>query len=152
MMENAAIAAENVCLNEQAKVLVWVTSPLGCKKIMQEASAYAVRENAELVVVSIQSPITDDWANKVRTLETLERAARDVGAQLTVEYSDNPLKSAFQIISTVRPGCMFTGIPEAGTRSAFVENVCQMAGDVPVYAVDRTGNAVRVDTSAGEIS
>ena len=146
-MENTAIAAEGVCLNEPAKkVLVWVTSPLGCKKIMLEASIYAERESAELVIVSIQSPITDDWGNKVRTLETLERAARDVGAQLTVEYSDNPLKSAFRIISTVKPVCMYTGLPEAGMKSAFVENVCQMAGNIPVYTVDRLGNTARVDT------
>ena len=87
IMENTAIAAECVCPDEaEKKVLVWVTSPLGCKKIMEEARAYAERVNAELVIVSIQSPITGDWENKVRTLEKLERAARGVEAQLTVDF------------------------------------------------------------------
>lgn len=151
-MENTAIAAECVCPDEaEKKVLVWVTSPLGCKKIMEEARAYAERVNAELVIVSIQSPITGDWENKVRTLEKLERAARGVEAQLTVEYSDNPLKSAFRVISTVKPVRMYTGVPEAGVRSAFVENVCQMAGGVPVYTVDHLGNTARVDNLTAQL-
>ncbi len=125
------------------KVLVWVTSPLACRVIMQEAKRYAEKEKLELVVVSIQSPITGDWGGKARDLEILSRVADSFDAELSVRYSDNPLKSAYDIIKEVKPACMFTGLPEAGLRSAFVENICLMASDIPVFTVDKHGNAGR---------
>ena len=128
------------------KVLVWVTSPLACRVILKEAKRFADRENGRLVVVSIQSPITGDWAGKVRDLELLNRAAKEFDAELTIQFSDNALKAAYYIIKNLQPTCMFTGIPEAGMRSAFVENICSMAEGTPVYAVDKHGNAGRVDT------
>ncbi len=127
------------------KVLVWVTSPLACRTIMQEAKKYADKDNASLVIVNIQSPITGDWEGKLRELEILNRAAKDFDAELTVQYSDNPLKSAYYIIKNLSPACMFTGIPEEGMRSAFVENICNMGNGIPVYAVDKFGNTGRVD-------
>jgi K+-sensing histidine kinase KdpD len=135
------------------KVLVWVTSPHACKVILNEAKRYADRTGGRLIVVSIQSPITSDWAGKLRDLEMLNRAAKEFDAELTVQYSDNTLKAAYNIIKNIEPTCMFTGIPEAGMRSAFVENICSMAEDTPVYTVDKHGNAGRVNmlgNSSGE--
>ena len=133
------------------KILVWVTSPLACRVIMQEAKKYAEKQNAELIIVSIQSPITSDWSGKARELEMLNRAAKSFEAELTVQYSDNPLKTAYYIIKELKPSCMFTGVPEAGARSAFVENICHMGGDIPVFTVDKVGNIGRVDL-LGDIS
>lgn len=147
-MEDGTFESKNVGVNATAekKVLVWVTSPLACKNIMIEAKSFAEKEKAELVIVSIQSPITDDWRSKARDLEILDRTARGIEAQLNIEYSDNPLKSAFNIIRTIKPMCMFTGVPGIGFRSAFVENICQMGNGIPVYTVDKLGNSLRVDT------
>jgi len=128
------------------KVLVWVTSPLACKVIMHEAKKYAEKQDAELIIVSIQSPITSDWSGKARDLELLSRAAKGFEAELAVEYSDNPLKTAYHIIKEIQPSCMFTGVPEAGARSAFVENICRMGGGVPVFTVDKVGHIGRVDS------
>ena len=133
---------------ENDRLLVWITSPLACKVILKEADRYAKENSLKIVVVSIQSPITDDWTGKAMELEILQRSAREIGAELNVEYSENFLKSAFVIIKREKPVCMFAGVPSAGFKSAFLENICNIGNGIPVYTVDKQGNCARIDELA----
>ncbi len=126
------------------KVLVWVTSPLYAKMILEKAIEFAQRSEAEVVAVCMQPPIGDDWQQRSHDIELLEKSARSVNAQLRVEFSENQLKTAYDIINDVSPIAMFTGMPaEISKSSAFIENIREMAeGTAKLYMVDRNGSVL----------
>lgn len=125
---------------EKSKVIVWITSPLYARNILNKANEYAISHDYDIVAVSLQAPIGDDWAQRARDLEILEKAAREIGAQLHVEFTPNTLKSAYDAIETCKPVAMFTGMPaEVSKSSVFLENIRQMANGSTLYMVDRNG-------------
>lgn len=125
---------------EKSKVIVWITSPLYAKNILSKAKEFTDNHDYDIVAVSLQAPIGEDWPQRARDLEILEKAAREIGAQLHVEFTPNTLKSAYDAIETCKPVAMFTGMPaEISKTSVFLENIRQMAGDATLYMVDRNG-------------
>lgn len=126
-------------------VLVWITNPEACQRIVAAGKALAAERSAELVIVSIQRNMSGTWQKQAEDLELLHRAARDVGAELTVVYSDNSFKSATEIIIDTKPQAMIAGLPGTEGRSAFLDHIFGIDDEVQAYLVDATGNVVHSD-------
>ncbi len=136
---------------EQAKgrtaekvVLVWVTNPYASENIAKAGRRLADENGLELMIISIQDRIRNDWETKVNDLEQLHNSSRQVGAELTVIYADNKIEAAAKTILDVKPKLMVTGIPGDVSRSAFLEQIRNIDPSIPVYTVDLNGNAVKI--------
>ena len=128
------------------KVLAWVTNPNACGQIIKAAKKVALANKGELMIVSIQSGIRNDWERKADDLEVLNNVAHDNDAELTVLYSDNSMEAMFKCISDEHPTHMFCGLP--GTqigKSDFIDNMCAMADGAVVYSVDFSGNCAKIN-------
>ena len=101
-------------------VLVWITNPAACDNIVKAGKRIADELCAELMIVSIQKTIRDDWDATVSDLEALNNASRSVNAELTVIYSDNTLESAVKTVSEVQPTAMLTGLPGDRNKNLFL--------------------------------
>lgn len=135
---------ENTSLNqEKQKVIVWVTSPLYAKIILGKAFDYATKNNLELIAVSMQNPIGADWQSRSNDIAIIEKAARNVNAQLIVNFSENTLRTAYDILTEYKPVAMFTGVPKDINRSsAFLINIHQMCENAEMYTVDTNGSVL----------
>ena len=132
-------------INEYNKVLALVTNPNACSKIIESAKKTADSLGAELLIVSIQSSIRNDWDKKAGDLEILNNTANENDAELTVIYSDNNLEAAFKCICDEEPTHMFCGMPGVIGHSDFIDALCSMANGAEVYSVDYLGNFVKIN-------
>ena len=126
-------------------VLVWVTNPEACKRIIAAGRKMADEHGSELYIVSIQNRILDDWEKRARDLEMLHRAARESDADLTVVYSENAFKSATEVVDNIKPQAMIAGLPGTEGRSAFIDHLFSINGDIQTYVIDQSGNLVHAD-------
>ena len=126
-------------------ILVWVTNPAACKRIIAAGRKIADEHRSELYIVSIQNKILDDWEKRAKDLELLHRAAREANADLTVVYSENAFQSATEVVSNIAPQVMIAGRPGTEGRSAFLEHLFGMREDIQTYVIDGMGNLVRAD-------
>lgn len=133
-------------------VLVWVTNPDACQSIVNAGRSLADDNNAELVIVSIQGSIKGEWKNYANDLKKLNDAARSANAELTIVYADNKFEAAHNTINQVKPMIMVAGLPGTIGRSTFLEQICNMASNIPTYSVDLSGNMVRLDAIRLRIS
>ncbi len=130
---------------EGKPVLVWITNPEACQRIVAAGKELAAELSAELVIVSIQRNMSGTWQKQAEDLELLHRAARDVGAELTVVYSDNSFKAATEIVLETKPGAMIAGLPGTEGRSAFLDHIFGIDSETEAYLVDSSGNVVHAD-------
>lgn len=126
-------------------LLVWVTNPYACERIVRVGKKMADELNKSLTVISIQKEVRDNWNKCGEDLEMLYEAAKSADAELTVIYSDNSIEAAVKTINELKPSAMVTGLPGSEGKSVFLECVCSMYEEIPVYAVDLSGNTVRID-------
>ena len=126
-------------------ILVWVTNPEACKRIIAAGRKMADEHGSELYIVSIQNRILDDWEQRAKDLELLHRAARESDGDLTVVYSENAFKSATEVVNNINPQAMIAGLPGTEGRSAFLEHLFGIREDVQTYVIDGSGNLVRAD-------
>ena len=125
-------------------VLVWITNPSACDNIVKAGKRIADELCAELMIVSIEKTIRDDWDATVSDLEALNNASRSVNAELTVIYSDNTLESAVKTVSEVQPTAMVTGLPGDRNKNLFLEQLRSFDQEIPIYTVDARGNALKL--------
>ena len=126
-------------------VLVWVTNPEACKRIIAAGRKMADEHGSELYIVSIQNRILDDWEKRARDLEMPHRAAREADADLTVVYSENAFQSATEVVSNIKPQAMIAGLPGTEGRSAFIDHLFSIKDGIQTYVIDASGNLVRAD-------
>ncbi len=124
-------------------VIAWVTNPYASRSIVESARRIADENKAELMIISIQNPIKDNWAATMKDLEILVDAAHYVDAELTVMYSDNKMEAAFKAMTSVKPIAMVMGIPGTTGKNEFVDLLLNYDINVSVYTVDSHGNALK---------
>ena len=131
--------------NTNGPVLVWVMNPEAGDRIIQAGKKLADERGAEIFIVSIQNSAGEDLLQRGVELEILHRAARQVGAELTVLYSENPFHSAAEIVEKIRPSAMVTGLPGTEGKSVFLDYIYTLGEGIQSYLVDNSGNTVRAD-------
>ena len=106
---------------------------------------FADENGLELHIVSIQNPVrTDTWEQTFKDLDALNSAARSVQAELGVVYSDNRMEAAVKLVRQIKPKMMVTGVAGDQTKNLFIEHLRTYSGDIPVYAVDPSGNTMKL--------
>ncbi len=132
-------------LSHDAQILAWVTNPEAALRIAQVGRRLANENGLMLRVISIQNSVrTDGWEQTVRDLDALNSAARAVQAELGVIYSDNRMESAIKLMRELSPAMMVTGMAGDRNKNLFLENLRAYNPDVPVYAVDPSGNTIKL--------
>ena len=126
-------------------VLVWVTNPEAGDRIIQAGKKLADERGAEIYVVSIQNGAGEDPATRAIGLEMLHRAAKEVGAELAVIYTENQFHSAADTVKKIKPSVMVAGIPGSEGKSVFLDYIYTLGEDIPSYIVDKSGNMLRAD-------
>jgi K+-sensing histidine kinase KdpD len=130
---------------ETAQILVWVTNPEAAGRIAAVGRRFADENGLELHIVSIQNPVrTDTWEQTFKDLDALNSAARSVQAELGVVYSDNRMEAAVKLVRQIKPKMMVTGVAGDQTKNLFIEHLRTYSGDIPVYAVDPSGNTMKL--------
>ena len=130
---------------ETSQIIVWVTNPEAAGRIATVGRKLADEHALELHIVSIQNPVcTDNWEQTFKDLEALNHAARSVQAELGVVYSDKRMEAAIKLVRQIKPKMMVTGVAGDQTRNLFIENLRTYSGDIPVYAVDPSGNTTEL--------
>lgn len=130
---------------ETSQILVWVTNPEAAGRIAMVGRKLADENNLELHIVSIQNPVrTDTWEQTFKDLDALNSAARSVQAELGVVYSDNRMEAAVKLVRQLKPKMMVTGVAGDQTKNLFIEHLRAYSGDIPVYAVDPSGNTMKL--------
>ena len=135
-------------MNNEIKdnLIIWVTNPNACGNIVRVGVRLAKEKDAEPVIVNIQKPFTRAMRDiQIETVEKLESAARSVGCDLTIVYSDNSMEAAFSVIKKLRPIAMVTGMPATRGKESFIDQIYIFSSKVPLYMVDNSGNAIRTD-------
>ncbi|MBR5281037.1 MAG: hypothetical protein IKU26_08745 [Clostridia bacterium] len=130
---------------ETAQIIVWVTNPEAAGRIATVGRKLADEHSLELHIVSIQNPVgVDNWEQTFKDLEALNSAARSVQAELGVVYSDKRMEAAIKLVRQIKPKMMVTGVAGDQARNLFIENLRTYSGDIPVYAVDPSGNTIEL--------
>ncbi len=130
---------------ETPQIIVWVTNPEAAGRIAAVGRKFADENNLELHIVSIQNPVrADNWEQTFKDLEALNSAARSVQAELGVVYSDNRMEAAVKLVRQLKPKMMVTGVAGDQTKNLFIEHLRTYSGDIPVYAVDPSGNTMKL--------
>jgi K+-sensing histidine kinase KdpD len=128
-----------------AQIIVWVTNPEAAGRIATVGRKLADEHSLELHIVSIQNPVgVDNWEQTFKDLEALNSAARSVQAELGVVYSDKRMEAAIKLVRQIKPKMMVTGVAGDQARNLFIENLRTYSGDIPVYAVDPSGNTIEL--------
>lgn len=131
--------------SEIPQILVWVTNPEAAARIAQAGRRLADENGLELHLVSIQNSVrTEGWEQTMQDLDVLNNAARSVQAELGVIYSDNRMEAAVKLIRQLSPKMMVTGVAGDIKRNLFLENLRAYSGEIPVYAVDPSGNVIKL--------
>ncbi|MBR3838215.1 MAG: hypothetical protein IKJ75_00620 [Clostridia bacterium] len=125
-------------------VIAWVTNPYASRSIVECARKIADESKAELMIISIQNSIKNNWSSTMKDLEILVDAAHHVDAELTVMYSDNKMETAFKAMTSVKPVAMVMGVPDTTGKNDFVELLLNYDRNVCVYTVDSHGNALKL--------
>ena len=125
-------------------VIAWVTNPYASRSIVQCARKIADENKAELIIISIQNSIKDNWVSTMKDLEVLVDAAHSANAELTVMYSDNKMETAFKTMCSVKPMAMIMGVPDSTGKNDFVDLLVNYDKNVFVYTVDSHGNALKL--------
>lgn len=124
--------------------LIWVTNPDAAQRIVEAGSKIAAERSTEIMIVSIQNPIEDNWSEIIKGLEKLNDAARAADAELTVVYSDNRLESAVKLVRDVEPAQMVAGIPGNLGLNPFLEYLQGYFTEIPIYTVSPSGKTAKL--------
>lgn len=118
----------------QANVLVCVTDPSSCHRLILAGMAIAEQYDIPVKVVSIvpQSVITPVIA---QNLQTLYNIAGRLGAEMTVYFNDEPALTAAVHARQTNAQHLVSGAP--GTDSTFfLETVKGLLPEIPISIVD----------------
>lgn len=95
-----------------------VTGQLGSERIIRAASCIADDAGAAMTVLSVLTGTAD--SDEIDALEYLHDITRDLGAEMTVLYSENPVLAACEYIKRRKITHVVTGMPD-GSENGFIE-------------------------------
>lgn len=126
-----------------------VTGQYSCERIVRAAKAIADNHDAGLTVVSVMSeacmsdPTSTEYRQQMEALDYLHSVCREVSAEMTVLYSDNPVLAVSEYIKYKRIKHIVTGMPDAndgfiGKISAILPKVAFTA--IPIDTEDESAS------------
>ncbi len=127
----------------RSSVLACVTDQYNCDRIIKTAKSIADDSDCELRVLSVLKPMKN-YLTVSDTIEYLHQVSKEVGADMTVLFSNNAAKSAAEFVRENKVDRIVTGMHDGGENSFLVEfnrcspmtSITMVAKDNKVYSMD----------------
>ena len=126
-------------MSKNGVVLVCVTPQQSGKHLISCGRRLADERGCTLRILSVL-PQRQSFAPDLSVLESLNDAARESGAEMTVCFSDSPADKVREILRETDAQMLIAGFP--GKHSThFLQSLHEKAPDVPLWLVDSDGAA-----------
>jgi len=132
-------------MQKNGVVLVCVTPQVSCKKLIDAGAAIAAENNALVRIISV-FPKRQCLCPDLDALETLNRAACDINAEMTVCFSDSPVERVSEYSREHRTVMIVSGFPK-GDDNSFIMDLYALTPGMPLSMVDDDGTAYAVTPS-----
>ena len=96
--------------DRKPSVLVCVTGQYDCDRLIEEGFEQAAEQGWELHVLCVHSPVRNQ-AYPSDEIEYLYRTAKDLGADMTMTFSDNAPMCAADFTRNINAKRLVTGMP-----------------------------------------
>lgn len=122
---------------KKPSVLVCVTGQYDCDRLIEAGFEQAVEKGYELHVLCVHTP-TNDLTQFSGEVEYLYRTAKDLGADMTVMFSDNAPRCTADFAHTVNAKHLITGIPDR-RPNGFVLTLHELLPRIQITTVTKDG-------------
>lgn len=99
---------------KKSSYIACVTGQYGAERIIRATYALAQDADSPLYVLSVLPSSAS--VQSLEVMEYLNHCAKQVGAEMTVLYSDSPVHAAVEYIEYKRISCVVTGSPGDGSN------------------------------------
>ncbi len=140
-------------MSENGVIIVCVTPQQSGKHLIACGRRLADAHGCALRIVSVL-PQKQSFAPDLSVLESLNEAARESGAEMTVCFSDSPADKVCEIVRGTDLKMLLAGFPGKNSTN-FLQSLHEKQADLPLWLIDgdgtgyTIGNAARRDVSLG---
>ena len=133
---------------KKPSVLVCVTGQYDCDRLINEGFEQAVELGWELHVLCVHSAAADP-AYLSDEIEYLYRTAKDIGADMTMTFSDNAPKSAADFAREINAKRLVTGMPDL-RPNGFVLTLHELLPRLRITTVTKQGDKLLYSLNASD--
>lgn len=127
--------------------VVCVTQQASCKRLIEAGKKISDEYGMHLEVLNVQ-PAKDCYSPDPQAMELLHESCRNVGARMSVYFSDNPAILTASFLKKVNASVVVMGFPK-DSASPFIASVRMLLPDLPITMVDADSNMYHMTT--GEV-
>lgn len=131
---------------KKPSVLVCVTGQYDCDRLIKAGFEQAVDMGCALHVFCVHTP-KNDLTCFSEEVEYLYRTAKDLGADMTVMFSDNAPKCTADFAHKVNATVLITGVPDV-RPNGFVLTLHELLPGVQITTVTKQGEQLRYTLDA----
>ena len=133
---------------KKPSVLVCVTGQYDCDRLIEAGFEQAVELGCELHVLCVHKPKAD-LSYIADEIEYLYRTAKDLGADMTIAFSDNAPGCAADFARKINAKRMITGMPD-NRPNGFVLTVHELLPRMRITTVTEEGEQLLYTLSIGD--
>jgi len=133
---------------KKPSVLVCVTGQYDCDRLIEAGFEQAAELGCELHVLCVHKPKAD-LSYISDEIEYLYRTAKDLGADMTIVFSDNALGCAADFARKINAKRMVTGMPD-NRPNGFVLTVHELLPRMRITTVTEEGEQLLYTLSIGD--
>lgn len=135
---------------KKPSVLVCVTGQYDCDRLIEAGFEQAVEMGCELHVLCIRTPV-NDLSYLSEEIEYLYRTAKDLGADMTISFSDNAPMCAADFARKINAKHLVTGMPD-NRPNGFVLTLHELLPRLQITMVTKEGDHLLYSVDAVERS
>lgn len=125
---------------KKPSVLVCVTGQYDCDRLIEAGFEKAVELGWELHVFCVHTPV-NDLSNFSDEIEYLYRTAKNLGADMTISFSDNAPKCTADFARKINARHLITGMPDS-RPNGFVLTVHELVPKLQITMVTKEGDCL----------
>lgn len=129
-------------MTDNGVIIVCVTPQQSGKRLIACGRRLADERGCTLRIVSVL-PQKQSFAPDLSVLESLNEAARESGAEMTVCFSDSPADKVREIVRETDVTMLLAGFPGKNS-SHFLQSLHEKQPDLPLWLIDGDGTAYTI--------
>ena len=133
---------------KKPSVLVCVTGQYDCDRLIEAGFEQAVELGWELHVFCVHTP-TNDLTYFSDEVEYLYRTAKDLGADMTIAFSDNAPKCTADFAHKINAKHLVTGMPD-NQPNGFVLTLHELLPRLQITTVTKEGDKLLYSVDANQ--
>ena len=131
---------------KKPSVLVCITGQYDCDRLIKAGYEQAVAQGCDLRVFCVHTP-QNDLSHFSEEVEYLYRTAKDLGADMTVMFSDNAPKCTADFARKINAQYLITGVPDY-RPNGFVLTLHKHLPGIQITTVTKEGEKLRYSIDA----